>query len=861
MTVRFGSRPSSVPAYTRQFQTLGPSAHLLKVDTGELPGVEPAGAIVPKIFEALGQMAGAAVPAEEPATWQEQLADMPTDAEAMARADPANRDLAFNHALETAYGAGKDVQFGEMAERIYAKNEADLEGFESDWRNLRTSALDNLAPSWKPIAEAEFDRRRALYVPRIAATIRARIEDETNAGLRTAADTYTARAAIAAHDDDAGELAHTLRRFEAAISARTDLAPEEKTKARADFQSGVATQVALGRFDRALKEQGLEGAARFAEDFAHGAAGGGGTLAEAERAPIARTLQAHLDDAREADAAAKAAATTSAKVESAKRLAAVEKSIGEHTYGLADLERDTQAGMFEGHPDAASRLSKSIEEARQARAEKTAAAARGAEAVAAGRDLTADEAGQGAIDALWKAEKEADPTVGAARAIEIARRTQILPTEARDAIADGLLYGTPEKRAEQARALVELIKAAPTVAETLPAQLRQEATRITKRMEQGHTHESATEGTDKALEGVGDVQVGGDIPDGEQDDANPPPDGDQTTAQAPSGPEAKAEGKGRPVASAGTPAPWREILEVMDGGEGEAIQDLAGMIPEDPEDATDELIQALGELGLSLVPGVGEALSAKDAYQAIVAAREALKNDDLATAIEQGALAGMAGLGAIPGAGALARLGKGGVKVARAALKVLRKPVARVGETAARTGRSVSDTWFASWTRGILENPKAANHGAARVGRMQPKVQEFMKGKGVELPHGNIGVTDDALVHMDRADKPPFKRVPPEMIEKIPEILRKPDEILWELRRERGVDVHTLLYVKHLKGGDVVMAADSMNDRNRAKFVVKVDVDAYFQRGGKRIQRRGNWVWSAGRVQAHNLDGLERVWP
>ncbi|MBE0532516.1 MAG: hypothetical protein IH626_16960, partial [Rhodospirillales bacterium] len=364
-----------MPAYTRRFQTLGPTASLLKVDTGRLPEVEPAGAIVPKIFEALGQMAGAAVPAEAPASWQEQLADMPTDAEAMARADPANRDLALNAALETAYGAGKDVQFGDMAERIYAKNEADLEAFESDWRNLRSSALDNLAPSWKPIAEAEFDRRKALYVPRIAATIRTRIEDETNAGLRTAADTYTARAATAAHDDDAAGLAETLRRFEAAVSARTDLAPEEKAKARADFQSGVATQVALGRFDRALKDNGLEGAARFAEDFA---AGGGGTLAEAERAPIARALQAHLDDAREADAAAKAAATTRAKVESAKRLAAVEKSIGENTYGFADLERDTQAGMFEGHPDAASRLSKSIETARKDRRDKADAAPRAA---------------------------------------------------------------------------------------------------------------------------------------------------------------------------------------------------------------------------------------------------------------------------------------------------------------------------------------------------------------------------------------------------------------------------------------------------------------------------------------------------
>ncbi len=107
--------------------------------------------------------------------------------------------------------------------------------------------------------------------------------------------------------------------------------------------------------------------------------------------------------------------------------------------------------------------------------------------------------------------------------------------------------------------------------------------------------------------------MGEDIPDAGQDGTSPPPIGGETAAQMPSGPETKTEAKGRPVAPAGTAAPWREILEIMDGGESEAIQDLAGMIPDDPDDASGDLVQALGELGLSLVPGVGEALSASGA--------------------------------------------------------------------------------------------------------------------------------------------------------------------------------------------------------------------------------------------------------
>lgn len=173
--------------------------------------------------------------------------------------------------------------------------------------------------------------------------------------------------------------------------------------------------------------------------------------------------------------------------------------------------------------------------------------------------------------------------------------------------------------------------------------------------------------------------------------------------------------------------------------------------------------------------------------------------------------------------------------------------------TRARAGRSVSDTWFASWTRDILDNPKLATHGAARVGRMRSEVQDFLKSKGVDLPNDGIDVTDDRLLHMNREGKPLSKRVPPELIERIPEALRNPNEVLW--------DGKSLLYVRHLEGKDVVKAANPAHDRNRAKFVVKVDVDADFQRGDKRVHRQGNWVRSAGRVATGDLKSLERVWP
>ncbi len=506
MAVRFGARPASVPAFTRQFQTLGPAAALPRADAGKLPEVEPAGAIVPRIFEALEGMAGAAAGRDlaadgaAPADWRKELAKSPTDAEDMA---------AFARAMESAYLTDKETQISQRGEAIYADNEADLDGFNTRWDNLETTVLDTLADPWKPMAKAELDRQRARYSRRIVGTIRAHDEKDFNDRLGGAADAYTARAAAAAHADDAEELAVLADRHALAIGSRTDLSAEQKAEAHNAFRAGVAAQAELGRLDGIIRDEGLEGAAQYAADFEAGLAGGG-KLADAEREPIARLLKARLDDVRSEQRQAEAEKAAKAKSESGRRLAAAEEAIAKGGYGRHELERDLQTNRFADLPDAASRLSAAIETARTDKHAKAEAAARGAEAFAAGKALdAADPEDVAAIDALWKAEKEADPTLGAARAIEIAKCTHVLPAEARDAIADGLLYGTPEKRAEQARALAELIKTAPAAAETLPPELRAEATRITKRLEQGHDPASATEGTDKALEGVGTALMGG----------------------------------------------------------------------------------------------------------------------------------------------------------------------------------------------------------------------------------------------------------------------------------------------------------------------------------------------------------------
>ena len=79
---------------------------------------------------------------------------------------------------------------------------------------------------------------------------------------------------------------------------------------------------------------------------------------------------------------------------------------------------------------------------------------------------------------------------------------------------------------------------------------------------------------------------------------------------------------------------------------------------------SNEDIEAYGRDILKLVPGLGEALSAQDAFEALRTAQEALGDRDLYAALEAAALGLVELAGAAPVVGKLARLGKIGLRAA-----------------------------------------------------------------------------------------------------------------------------------------------------------------------------------------------------
>jgi len=98
--------------------------------------------------------------------------------------------------------------------------------------------------------------------------------------------------------------------------------------------------------------------------------------------------------------------------------------------------------------------------------------------------------------------------------------------------------------------------------------------------------------------------------------------------------------------------------DAADEDKADALIDIANALKTQKageDDTSDELIRDVGEGVLSLVPGVGNVLSARDAYYAFQAAAKAYEKGDTTEAGIQAALGVVDAIGAIPGPGNLVK--------------------------------------------------------------------------------------------------------------------------------------------------------------------------------------------------------------
>ena len=95
----------------------------------------------------------------------------------------------------------------------------------------------------------------------------------------------------------------------------------------------------------------------------------------------------------------------------------------------------------------------------------------------------------------------------------------------------------------------------------------------------------------------------------------------------------------------------------------------------------DPLVAEIGQLVLELAPGTGEVLSAREAGVAFAAMLDAAKKGEIGPALGKGGEGTLAALGAIPGLGAIVRVPKSAVKLARIANRVAKRRKGARGST------------------------------------------------------------------------------------------------------------------------------------------------------------------------------------
>jgi hypothetical protein len=433
---------------------------------------------------------------------------------------------------------------------------------------------------------------------------------------------------------------------------------------------------------------------------------------------------------------------------------------------------------------------------------------------------------------------ELDPAERIGAEDDYVRTLGHLPKPLTRSLRAGMLSGEPGQEAAAALRLKTLADHDPALIEVIPEAERIRAAAIAEFAELGLKPERAVELGEKKLAETETSQFPAEEGQADAGINN----GETRTPDTASVEIAELlEGGGLRLSDPGTGS-VTDVLPDQIAGLAELGDDLAEVIstddPESLNDVPDELGDEIGEIVLGLVPGIGEALSAKEAYAAFLAARMALDDEDLSGALMKGGEAALAAIGAVPLIGGTVRFTKAGAKTASLLLRVLktgRRQGRRVVEGTAMAGRTVSKAWFGRWTDNILSDAVKAQGKMARVGTLSPKVRAFVEAKGKQPGRGGITAVDKRIVRMFRDTKKADQKLAREVIQRMPDNLKNPRAVLWD--KKKG----NLVYVFDVPG------------TRKGKYVINVGFVQEVQRGDKLQKRTGNFVQSGGSVPMANL--------
>ena len=297
-----------------------------------------------------------------------------------------------------------------------------------------------------------------------------------------------------------------------------------------------------------------------------------------------------------------------------------------------------------------------------------------------------DPADRAAVDVLFEGLAEAiagrPPEEQAFIETRFVRRTGMLPAALRDDLTAGMFSEDPAAQVAAAGRLVALEDADPAVTADIPADILDRARTITAFAYPGLTPARIVQLADERLarqkaqaEDEGIKGDGDDSPDVPEDE----PEFEVLDEPEAMSPGAAGDSQDRAVIVIRNPQTG-EVQEVTEA----QLEELIGLA-EDPEtkteDPSDDTATEIAELVLSVLPGTGEVLAARDSYLAFRAAQEALENDDLQEALLKGGESALNALGAIPILGGVIRAPKAVAKAASLLVKLLgrAKRMTRIG--------------------------------------------------------------------------------------------------------------------------------------------------------------------------------------
>jgi len=181
-------------------------------------------------------------------------------------------DDAYNTAIRASYLSRVDLSIDEEITQhalAYPDNPAAF-----------TDAFDKSADKFMGLVDADVrpdlalniqSRKQRALLP-IMKNARTKSEAQANAVLLADGDAYRDQALNAWRTDNPDEIEASTAKYEAVLSSRSDLSPQQKTGLLLDFEQDVRRQVVLGGFDQA-KAQGFDQARAYVEEVANNSKG------------------------------------------------------------------------------------------------------------------------------------------------------------------------------------------------------------------------------------------------------------------------------------------------------------------------------------------------------------------------------------------------------------------------------------------------------------------------------------------------------------------------------------------------------------------------------------------------------------